>query len=249
MRGFFITGTDTEIGKTVVTGLLSFGLHQLGVKCLPIKPIASGAIEHDGALASEDVLFYQTLVDLDVSPSELSPVLLKRPASPHYAAQVENVVIDPKAVVQSVEALSKFRPCVLVEGIGGWQVPIAGAYCVSHFAADLGLPILIVAANRLGVINHTLLTIESVRAMGLQLAGVIFTHPSPDGEADLLENNIETIASVGEVKVLGKVPYLEPALFNKENRSQLWQHIENAIQWDAFLKSSTESLNDRVRTD
>lgn len=239
MRGYFITGTDTEIGKTVVTGLLAFGLHRLGVNCLPIKPIASGAVAHNGALASEDVLFYQKLIDLEISPGNLSPVLLKRPASPHYAAQLEDCEIHPNKVIESVHALAKHRPFLLIEGIGGWQVPIVGGYCVSHLAAELRQPVIIVAANRLGVINHTLLTIKSVRSMGLSLAGVIFTRLTPGGESDLLKNNIDTIADVGDVRIIGEVPYLEPALFEKENRSALWKRIEPAIQWDVFLVTSS----------
>ncbi len=235
MRGFFITGTDTEIGKTVVTGLLAFGLHHMGVKCLPIKPIASGAVKHQDGWASEDVLFYKKLTNINLDAHQLSPVVLKRPASPHFAAELENAPIDPKLVVQSVHELSRFRPCIFVEGIGGWQVPIAGEYCVSNFAVELGLPVIIVAANRLGVINHTLLTIESVRAMGLELAGVIFTHLTPGGETDLLENNIETIVDIGNVNNLGNIPYLDSTLFEKQNHNDLWNRIEHAIRWEAFL--------------
>ncbi|MBI1388016.1 MAG: dethiobiotin synthase [bacterium] len=235
MNHYFITGTGTEVGKTVVTALLAFGMRRLGVECVPIKPVASGAIWHDGERVSEDALFYLRLCDTGLKPGALSAVTFQRPASPHLAAELEGASIDPDAIFAHIRSFTRRYECVLAEGIGGWLVPINRNYLAADLARDLKWPVILAAANQLGAINHTLLTIESIRARGCALAGVIFTHPQPGGDADILNDNMETIVRLGGVDRLGTIPYLEPALFERARRGDLWDQIEGRIEWPKIL--------------
>lgn len=235
MRGLFITGTDTEIGKTVITGLLTFGLQQQGLDCLPVKPVATGCQDIDGRLISEDVLAYARIADISEPLHDLSPCCLKRPASPHFAAACEDATIDPQSVVQEVQALYQRTTHLLVEGIGGWLVPITDNYLVADLAGDLDLPIIVVAANRLGMINHTLLTLEAIRMYDEELLGVIVTHPTQDDDEDLLQNNIDTIRTIGNTEILGVIPHLDESTLYEGQQEKRWQHIQGYIQWNQIL--------------
>ncbi len=209
IKGLFITGTDTEIGKTFITSLLTIGLRSRKVNVCPVKPIGAGGVLIDDKIVSEDALIYQRLTHVDEPVSKLNPLCLKRPASPHYAAELESRPISIHKTITAVEELGHKYEYVIVEGIGGWLVPIRYDYSVADFAKDLDLPVVIVSANRLGTLNHTLLTIESIRVHGLEPAGVIVTNPSQGAETDLRENNITTMEWIGNVKILGNVPYIQ----------------------------------------
>lgn len=232
MNGLFITGTDTEIGKTMVTALLAFGLQRQGVDCVPIKSVASGAVDYEGRPTSEDALVYKQFCDLDEHPADLAPLAFRRPASPHFAAALEQRPISLPKLIASIRGIASPHACALIEGIGGWRVPLTEGYGVAELARSLGLPVLIVAANRLGAINHSLLTIESVRATGLPLAGVVFTHLNDEGEPDLLDDNIKTIAREGDCPILGRIPFLTPDRLEAGARDSLWETLQHCIEWN-----------------
>lgn len=236
MDGLFITGTDTEIGKTLITSILAYGLRKRGIKACPVKPIASGGVNEKGILVSEDARFYRRFCGLDESASTLNPCCFRHPASPHLAADMEGKTIDSQAVINSLHSLAHQYEYLLIEGIGGWMVPIAECYTVADFAWDLDLPVLIVSANRLGTINHTLLTIESMRIRDIDPMGVIMTHPSPIQDRQIAEDNINTIRQFGEVEILGNVPYLGKNIERNETADTLWPRIEETIQWQRILQ-------------
>ena len=237
MRGLFITGTDTEIGKTVITSLLALGLQRHGIDCCPIKPVASGCVEFDGGVVSEDALAYAKLADITEPLASLSPVCLRRAASPHFAAMLEGRTIDPEEIIQSLQDVQQRVSYLLVEGVGGWLVPITESYLVADLAGDLDLPIVVVVANRLGAINHALLTLEAIRMYDEEPLGVIINHPtkSDDKNDDLLENNIRTIERIGPAEILGVVPYLDSNVLQEGHQDELWNRIENCIQWDMII--------------
>ncbi|RJP22972.1 MAG: dethiobiotin synthase [Candidatus Omnitrophota bacterium] len=236
MNGLFITGTDTEIGKTLITALLSLGLRKHGMNCCPVKPIATGGILHHGNLISEDVLFYQKVTGIRETESIMNPVCLKRPASPHFAASLEARSIHPPEIIRFLRGLARSYEALLVEGIGGWLVPITEEYSVADFASELGLPVILVSANKLGTLNHTLLTLESMRTRGIEPAGVFFSKPTPLIESDMDANNIETIQTIGHVEILGSVPYLDSRLFEESSREILWQNVKETIQWSKIIQ-------------
>lgn len=164
----FVTGTDTGVGKSVVTAALAAALADAGVAVRALKPIASGV---EPGTAGEDA---GLLALADHHPAEAA-FAFEAPLSPHLAAREEGRVLDREAVRAWVRA--RCADVTLLEGVGGWTVPLGPGWRVSDLAADFGAPVLVVARNRLGVINHTLLTVEAIRASGLTVAGLVLTPP------------------------------------------------------------------------
>jgi len=239
MNGFFITGTDTEIGKTLITSLLALGLRRHGVQVCPVKPIGAGGVYVENRLVSEDVLVYRRLAGIEEPASLLNPFCLERPASPHFAAELEGCSIVSSQIIQTLEEISARYDALLVEGVGGWMVPLNGEYLVADLAKALNLPVIVASANRLGTLNHTLLTLSTIRQSGCPLAGVVFTHPQPDAPADMSRNNIETIEKIGKTAILGNIPYLDPQLLENPDRDLLWQKIQAAFQWNQIIQLLT----------
>lgn len=168
--GVFITGTDTGIGKTVVTAALAAALAQAGVRVHALKPVASGVESGAGEDAER--------IASAAGHGPLTGLSLRAPISPHRAATLEGRTIDPDALVAWVAAHR--GEVTLVEGAGGWLVPLTPTARMADLAVALGYPVLVVAADRLGVLNHVLLTVESIRRRGLALSGVVLVaSPSP----------------------------------------------------------------------
>jgi len=161
----FITGTDTNAGKTFVTALLTRALRARGSETIALKPLCSGE--------RSDVEILQAASDHRLSLDETNPVWLREPAAPLVAARLENRTLSLDALVSWFRELSHKHPSLLVEGAGGWLVPITPTETIADLAARLALPVVLVVANRLGCINHTLLTLESIRARGLHCPGII----------------------------------------------------------------------------
>src|SRR5688572_14916437 len=160
----FLTGTDTDVGKTYVASLLVRALRQAGVDAVGFKPLCCGD------RADAEALWEAS--GRSVAVNEVNPIWLRTPAAPYTAAMIENRTID-LALIRETFARVQSHQSVIVEGVGGWLVPIARDFLVRDLAAEMALPVVIVVANRLGAINHTLLTVESIRAAGLECAGVI----------------------------------------------------------------------------
>jgi len=169
----FITGTDTNAGKTFVTALLTRTLRTRGFETIALKPLCSGE--------RSDVEILQAASDHRLSLDETNPVWLREPAAPLVAARLENRTLSLDALLSWFRHLSSKHPSLLVEGAGGWLVPITPTETIADLAARLALPVVVVVANRLGCINHTLLTLESIRAWGLHCPGIILnTLPTTD---------------------------------------------------------------------
>jgi len=162
LTGWFVTGTDTEVGKSVVTAALAAGLRADGRDVRALKPLATG-----GPPPGDDATLLGRAAGHEPAVFETFPT----PAAPGRAARLAGRKIDPAAVVGWIRAQA--GSTTLVEGVGGWRVPLWGAWCVDDLAAELSLPVIVVAANRLGVLNHTLLTVEAVAARGLSVAAVV----------------------------------------------------------------------------
>ena len=167
----FITGTDTEIGKTFCTALLTRALRAAGRGTVALKPLCCGP--------REDVELLAAASDHALTLDEINPVWLHEPAAPLAAARVENRPVSLDSLADWFHSLSKKHPSILVEGAGGWLVPITETESIADLAARLALPVIVVVANRLGCLNHTLLTLESIRARGLNCPGIILNHIEP----------------------------------------------------------------------
>ena len=184
MPSFFITGTDTGVGKTWFTGQLVQAWCAQGHRAAALKPVSSGD-RNDALLLREASGSVLTL-------DETNPVHLREPAAPLLAARAENRTLDFAAINLAVQAMRSRFTHLAVEGVGGWRVPLAPGCDVRDWARDLALPVVVVALNRLGMLNHTLLTVESIRAAGLTCAGIVVNAgpdaASPDFDLARLQN-------------------------------------------------------------
>lgn len=170
--GLFVTGTDTEIGKTCVTAALTWALQQSGTRVCPIKPVAAGQQQDtQGRWINEDVLQLHAAQRGGFSIEAVGPLQLRAACAPHIAARMEGRPLVREDLLAAVQRSAAQADWVLVEGVGGFRVPFGEDYDSADFARDLGLPVLLVVGLRLGCINHALLTAEAVRARGLRLAG------------------------------------------------------------------------------
>ncbi len=203
----FVTGTDTEIGKTLISGALLHALGTAGVRAAGMKPVAAGAEERGGVLCNEDVDFLYEAAPLKLPRELTTPYLFRTPAAPHIAAALECQPIEPRRIVAAYEQVRAQAEAVVVEGVGGWRVPRTNSYDTSDLARQLGLPVILVVGLRLGCINHALLTAEAIAARGLKLAGWVANTVDPAmGHA---EGNVDAIAARLNAPLLGVVPRLD----------------------------------------
>jgi len=206
-RSLFITGTDTGVGKTVVTGMLGRFLAENGVKVVTQKWVQTGC-----SLGVDDIDAHIKIMglgrgDIGNYRSDMEPYSLKFPASPHLAASLENKNIDATRIERSFWRLEKDFEVVLVEGAGGFLVPINDRETMADIVERFGLSVLIVAGNRLGAINQTLLTVEAVKARGLKVEGIVFNRLSQDGDELVLKDNMRIVGTLTGEKVLGEITY------------------------------------------
>lgn len=215
-QGFFVTGTGTEVGKTVVAATLAHELRQQGSTVAVFKPAVTGLDE----AGEPDHALLRRAAGSTQNDDEIAPYRYGPPASPHLAAAQADEEIDPERLRSGAQSAAAGVDALVCEGVGGLLVPLSwrlsgamrdqGAnYLVRDLAVDLGLPLVVAASPGLGTINHTLLTLESARAAGLNVAAVVLT-PWPEEPSAIESSNLETIVSLGEVTVL-TLPQLDLA--------------------------------------
>ena len=176
---FFITGTDTGAGKTWVARHLISSLRAAGHDAVGYKPVACG--DRDDAKALAEASGGLTL-------DEVNPVWLKSPVAPQVACMLENRTIDPEVLIAGYRSLAERHRMVLVEGVGGWEVPIAPGFAVADLASTLALPVVVVVNNRLGALNHAILTVNAVRAKGLTCAGLVINQTADEFDTAMITN-------------------------------------------------------------
>jgi len=196
----FLTGTDTNVGKSYVAALLVRAWRAAGRDCVGLKPICCGD--------REDATLLHAAAEGAIALNDVNPVWLRTPAAPYTASLVENRAIDLALIRESFARARQAHECLIVEGAGGWLVPIARDYFVADLAMEFGLPVAIVVANRLGALNHALLTVAAVRARGLECAGLILNHPSP-------EEDIATTTNRGILEEFAGVPMLTEVAYGQ----------------------------------
>jgi dethiobiotin synthetase len=211
LRGVFVTGTSTEVGKTVVAAVIAHGLASTGRTVAVFKPAVTGlddlpadgtqsrGIGRFGSRRRADHEVLRDAAGSGQSDEEIAPYRYGPPASPHLAAALTGEAIDPERLRAAAGAAAAGADLLVCEGVGGLLVPLSSGYLVRDFAAELALPLAIAASPGLGTINHTLLTIEAARAAGLEVAAVVLT-PWPEEPSAIEESNRETIAALGEVR-------------------------------------------------
>lgn len=209
MPVLFVTGTDTGVGKTVVTGGLAAALRHDGLDVGIMKPVVAGLVQHEGREISEDVRFLEAAAGIIEERDLIAPYRLPLPAAPQLAAEQAGVIIDPERILAAAHTLEQRCDLLLVEGAGGWLVPIRRDYLMRDLARDLSGPVLIVARTNLGTINHTLLTVEAVRAAGVPVLGIVLNGRDPDAPDEVADENPRLIAEQTDVPVLGVLPMLK----------------------------------------
>lgn len=205
-RGVFVTGTDTGVGKTVAACSLVHALRARGVRAAPMKPVAAGASTIGGRLANEDsVALVRAAGWSDDALADVTPILLTEPMAPHIAAQREGARIERGPIFAALERLASRGDFAVVEGVGGFMVPLSPAFDASDLARELALPVVLVVGMRLGCLNHALLTERAIAAEGLPLAGWIANTLDP--HMPVLEENIATLRERLRAPLLGRLPH------------------------------------------
>jgi dethiobiotin synthetase len=193
VRGVFVTGTDTEVGKTVVSAALIRSLVGAGLKVAGMKPVAAGATETAAGLRNDDALALIAAANIPASYESVNPYCLAEPTSPHIAAANAGIHIETAPIAQALGELATRADLVVVEGAGGWHAPLNDRETMADLAAALDLPVLLVVGLRLGCLNHAMLTAQAIAAHGLNLAGWIGNHVQP--HFPYVAENIATLES------------------------------------------------------
>ena len=203
-KALFVGGTDTGVGKTLICGCLLAFLHGKGIRAGYQKWVSTGSSE-----GSEDASLCRQMAPLAFLEDTVLhvPYRFSLPASPHLAAETAGTAIDATSLKKSFMQLRQHFQTLVVEGVGGLLVPLAQHLLLADFVAELSIPTLLVCRSGLGTINHTLLSIEACNKRGIPLKGLIFSDESPHTDERLVVDNMEIIAALSGVSVLGRLPY------------------------------------------
>jgi dethiobiotin synthetase len=205
-HGVFVTGTDTGIGKTYCACAIIHAVKARGRRVMPMKPIAAGAGDHGGRRANEDTIRLLEAAGLSIDRLEdVTPILLEEGIAPHIAAARERRAIDLGPVLASLRRLQAGDSFMVVEGVGGFCVPLGPRLDTVELARAIALPVVLVVGMRLGCLNHALLTAQAVRTAGLEVAGWIANTIDPDMPARA--ENVAALAERLDAPLLGRLPY------------------------------------------
>ncbi|MCH7224862.1 dethiobiotin synthase [Haloferula sp. A504] len=205
---WFITGTDTDVGKTYFSRLLIRALREARVDAVGFKPVCCGE-------RTDAELLAEASGGLDVET--VNPLWLQAPVAPQVAAMLSNAEINPASLVASGKMLEKQHQAIIIEGAGGWRVPLAKGYDMADLATDFSLPVIVVVANRLGALNHTILTVEDIRASDLEVAGLVLNNLQE-------EQDTAAITNKGVIEELTDAPILAELI-----------HGQDFVDVEAFL--------------
>jgi dethiobiotin synthetase len=232
--GFFIVGTDTNVGKTIVaTGLLNL-LRKNGYHAGYFKPVSSGGFRHQGKIVSYDARFVKTVAGLDDSDDLINPFRFLTPVSPHLAAVIEEKPIDLAVIKTNYAILKNKYDYLITEGCGGLAVPLTPNLNMQYeLIKELGLNCLIVSRTVLGTINHTLLTVQAAASLKIPVGGIIF---SGDTGSEMDQNNIKTIRDLSGIPVLGVLPYLHDIDTENLKAAGLGKTCEETLGLAGILK-------------
>lgn len=206
---YFVTGTDTDAGKTLVASALLHKANEKGLRSIGLKPLAAGCEETPDGLRNADALLLQQNASVKLSYDQVNPVALAEPMAPHIAAQRENRRLSADRLVAFCRgALMQPADFVLIEGAGGWRVPLNPSETLARVPQLLQIPVIMVVGMKLGCISHALLTAEAIARDGLTLAGWVVNVIDP--EMPVLQENIDTIRAALRAPLLGTLPRLDP---------------------------------------
>jgi dethiobiotin synthetase len=232
--GVFITGTDTGVGKTVVSAGLAMALRARGIKVGVMKPVATGCTGTDKRLISMDAVFLLEAGENEY-PSLTNPSRYRNPLAPSVAATIEKKEVDIEAIIRAYKEMQKHYDFIIVEGVGGLLVPLRNNYYVANLIREFKLPLVVVARPGLGTINHTLLTLDAALIRGFELRGIIFNR-LPEVNYSVAEiTNPKVIHDLSGIPVLGSLPDMPDVDIDTCRFGRLREVFEQRIQIDKIL--------------
>ena len=215
-HGFFVTGTDTGVGKTLVCSELLRSAGRAGLRSSGMKPVATGAVRVAAGLRNDDALALLRASSEPGGYDIVNPYCFEPPVSPHLAARASGVTIDLARIADCARQLTARCDWLVVEGVGGWRAPLSETLTVADMACELQLPVILVVGVRLGCLSHALLAAESIRASGLRLAGWIGSQLDP--EMLLQAENLATLAEKLGRPALAVLPWQPDRISEEETR-------------------------------
>lgn len=233
--GLFVTGTDTEVGKTVIAGAIANHFLRRGVRVAVSKPVATGCVRRREGLVSEDAEFLASCADARFPLDLICPQRYKEPLAPAVAADRAQQPLDWEAVDRSLRLMTAESDVIVVEGVGGILVPLDKQHTTLDLARWLSLPAVIVARPNLGTINHTLLTIETLRRANVPIAGVVVNGYPAESASVVEETNPRYIEKYGKVPVLAIVPH-HRTLGRPPLPAAITSPID-MVDWSALIKA------------
>jgi dethiobiotin synthetase len=229
MTGFFVTGTDTEVGKTLVSGALILKLREQGKQAIGFKPVAAGTYQSaNGELLNEDLETLRIASGLAPGQMNLSSYVLDMPVAPHLAAASKGIVLQLGTIMQGLLETQKHSDCLVIEGAGGLLIPLNDHENLGDLVQQISLPVILVVGMKLGCINHALLTQEAIKARGLKIAGWVAN--SLANEMPLLQENVATLQTKINAPFLGLIPSLPKALQKSHNSPYSIEALSFAAQ-------------------
>ncbi len=226
-KGLFVIGTDTDVGKTFVTAGITYILRKHNFNACSFKPVQSGGIVKDNKVLSGDIEFVKDITEINETNTMMNSYCLKEAVSPHIAAEIENVTIDKNKILEDYKKLQEKYDYVIVEGAGGIIVPlIRGKYYIYDLVKDLDIPVIIVARAGVGTINHTALTVDFIKRLGIEIKGLIINGYSNSFYED---DNIKVLKNITNVDVI--------SIINKLNIGENEDFISKArVEYDNSLE-------------
>ena len=228
-NGFFVTGTDTEVGKTLVSAALILKLREQGINTIGFKPVVAGTYQDtDGSILNEDLETLRLASNLSADQLSLCPYVLDRPAAPHLVAAEQGLKLEMNVLTQAFCNVQKQADCVVVEGAGGLLIPLNDTEDLGDFATEIKLPIILVVGLKLGCINHALLTYEAIKARDLNIAGWVGN--TLNVEMPLLQENLQSLKARISAPFLGLIPTLPKELQKSDNSPYSMEALTFAAQ-------------------
>ena len=208
-QGVFITGTDTGVGKTIIAAAITRALKIRGLRVGAMKPVETGCKREGDTLVPIDGAFLQYMSESDIPLSDVTTYRLETPVAPLIASEIEGMTIKKDVILKTFEKVSRDYDFMVVEGVGGVMVPVNEDLMVIDIIKLLGLPVVVVARNTLGIINHALLTVRAVVSEGIPVAGVIINHTRPRDGTIAENTNPSVLKKLLGVPLLGVFPYIK----------------------------------------
>lgn len=207
-RTFFVAGTDTDVGKTLVSAGLLAAANQQGLSTVGVKPVAAGCEKTEAGLRNSDALLLQQTASIKLSYEQVNPIAFESPIAPHIAAGQLGRRLDADRIAALCRGVM-MQPAdfMIIEGAGGWRVPLNNRQTLADVAKLLRTPVILVVGMKLGCISHTLLTVEAIVKDGLRLAGWVANQVEP--QMSCYDENLETLKSMLSAPLLAEIPHLE----------------------------------------